>query len=488
MAKKSSKSQYLASQRAAERLEKEKTEKKSKLIKKITLISACIIAAALAVVLCVQLVLNSGILLKGSVISGDNYTVTKGMMSYYIYEQYKSFVSYYGSNIDRININLNASLKGQNYADGRTYFEFFADNAYDTAQSYVYYAEAAKAAGFDISEKSKKAIRARVENVTLEEYGRGITREDVYNAVYLSVLAAEYNAVLYNQSAPDMSDMEEYREKYPLQCQRVNYYVYSVGYANNDEKKQTEAKDIADKIAASENADDFLKACIKHYTDGSLTEIDKTDEKVNKLLSDVVVEDIAYTDTNLGDWLFEDASLFETDVVHDTAKNCYYIYMLTKEPYFDTGKTVDVRHILVAFEDFATKDAAEAEANRILKEFSESDLTEETFASMALRYSSDAGSSKQGGLYCRVTKDSMVEEFDAWCFDSSRKKGDTAVVATTYGYHVMYFVCDNIEKWAVEYFDEAASLGSEKLYNSFSSTISLEENKNKIYSIPERKD
>ena len=34
----------------------------------------------------------------------------------------------------------------------------------------------------------------------------------------------------------------------------------------------------------------------------------------------------------------------------------------------------------------------------------------------------------------------MVQEFNDWCFDAARKPGDTAVVKTTYGYHIMYFV------------------------------------------------
>ena len=33
----------------------------------------------------------------------------------------------------------------------------------------------------------------------------------------------------------------------------------------------------------------------------------------------------------------------------------------------------------------------------------------------------------------------MVPEFDAWCFDPARKPGDTAVVKTSLGFHVMYF-------------------------------------------------
>ena len=34
----------------------------------------------------------------------------------------------------------------------------------------------------------------------------------------------------------------------------------------------------------------------------------------------------------------------------------------------------------------------------------------------------------------------MVPEFNDWCFDANRKPGDTAVVTTDYGCHVMYFV------------------------------------------------
>ena len=33
-----------------------------------------------------------------------------------------------------------------------------------------------------------------------------------------------------------------------------------------------------------------------------------------------------------------------------------------------------------------------------------------------------------------------MTEFNDWCFDASRKTGDTAIVKTQYGYHIMYFV------------------------------------------------
>ena len=48
----------------------------------------------------------------------------------------------------------------------------------------------------------------------------------------------------------------------------------------------------------------------------------------------------------------------------------------------------------------------------------------------------------------------MVEEFNDWIFDENRKPGDTDIVETVYGYHVMYFVsfADQPvwEQWASE--------------------------------------
>ena len=40
----------------------------------------------------------------------------------------------------------------------------------------------------------------------------------------------------------------------------------------------------------------------------------------------------------------------------------------------------------------------------------------------------------------------MVETFNDWCFDPSRQVGDTGIVKTNYGYHVMYF-CGSRPQW-----------------------------------------
>ena len=81
--------------------------------------------------------------------------------------------------------------------------------------------------------------------------------------------------------------------------------------------------------------------------------------------------------------------------------------------------------------------AAEASAQEILAQW---DGTEDNFAALAEEYSTDGGSASNGGLYENVFPGQMVSTFNDWCFDASRQTGDSDIVRTEYGYHIMYFV------------------------------------------------
>lgn len=119
--------------------------------------------------------------------------------------------------------------------------------------------------------------------------------------------------------------------------------------------------------------------------------------------------------------------------------------------------TVDVRHILITPEstpvdgsttgettisDEAWADA-EAKAQEILDQYLAGDKTEDSFAALANENSQDPGSNTNGGLYTGVSQGQMVDTFDAWCFDDARQVGDTGIVKTSYGYHVMLYCGSN---------------------------------------------
>lgn len=120
------------------------------------------------------------------------------------------------------------------------------------------------------------------------------------------------------------------------------------------------------------------------------------------------------------------------------------------------AKYVDVRHILIMPEGGTTDEngvttysdeewaAAQQKAQEILDLYLAGDKTEASFGELANAHTQDGNDANMdgqpdGGLYTGVVKGQMVEPFENWCFDEGRIIGDTGLVQTTYGWHVMYF-------------------------------------------------
>ena len=74
-----------------------------------------------------------------------------------------------------------------------------------------------------------------------------------------------------------------------------------------------------------------------------------------------------------------------------------------------------------------------------------SDMTEEAFANLATANTDDTGSAATGGLYEDIApvQGVYVESFTNWATDPAREAGDTGIIESTYGYHVMYYVGDD---------------------------------------------
>ena len=148
---------------------------------------------------------------------------------------------------------------------------------------------------------------------------------------------------------------------------------------------------------------------------------------------------------------------------------------------------VNVRHILIVPEETnddgtytdAAWTAAEQKAQSLLDEWKAGEHTEDSFAFLAAENSADTGSASNGGLYEEVYPGQMVDAFDAWCFDAARQPGDTGIVKTEYGYHVMYFssVCEH-PYWYVraesDYLNKLSADVSEEVSAKFESAESVQ--------------
>ena len=175
--------------------------------------------------------------------------------------------------------------------------------------------------------------------------------------------------------------------------------------------------------AAYENAQDSAK---ESYADESYTL--KEDQLYSSLSSDVA------------DWLF-DASRTEGDTTYIANDSGVY-YVL----YYISRSTNDyllpnVRHILISVSDTTDEEAmatAKETAEKLLAEYEAGEHTEDAFAAIGDAAYAD-GTAAESARYEDITPGQMVEDFENWCFDASRQVGDTGIVESTYGYHVMYF-------------------------------------------------
>lgn len=185
-------------------------------------------------------------------------------------------------------------------------------------------------------------------------------------------------------------------------------------------------------------------------------------ETVEEYLDAYICPDCTYEEYKTYYELYFTANVYFSDVaqnweVTDAELEAYFTehadelkstYKVTKE----SGKLYAVRHILINVEGGSKDDKGQTvysdeewdtcrkEAQAILDEYLAGDKTEESFAALAKEKSEDGGSKSNGGLYSDLSEStSFVEPFKKWYLDESRKPGDTGLVQSVYGYHVMYF-------------------------------------------------
>ncbi|MBR2473113.1 MAG: peptidylprolyl isomerase, partial [Clostridia bacterium] len=232
------------------------------------------------------------------------------------------------------------------------------------------------------------------------------------------------------------------------------------------------ANEIKEKVTA-ENFDEIAK---EYWTkvDPDNEDVEFTTRLTSGKLSD--------TSSVYGEWYNSEAITEGTKIVLDNTDVKEYIVALYTGRSREEIETVNVRHILIGAtteidEDLSAEEKAETEkakteakekADKLLADFLAGDKTAEAFGKLADENTQDTGSFGKGGLYENVAPGEMVEAFDAWIFDEARKVGDTAVVETEHGYHVMYFEGAGELQYIVNIKNTIASEKYTEKYTAFS--------------------
>lgn len=284
---------------------------------------------------------------------------------------------------------------------------------------------------------NEKAFVKQLEMELLAQNFTESKQEEVNNGITDDVVAAEYKA---NQKNYDYADVRYYS---------ISFKTLTKNEGETDEALAARQKAENDKliaaakeIAAKATDDAAFIEAVKAYNESETDTTKKTVAATYSTLSSSIGEDGA-------DWVFA-AGRKAGEVNTFSGEKAAYIVLVLKPAY--TSNSVSVRHCLVSFDakdennvTDAEKKAAHETATKLLKGLGDK-VTEEAFIEMVKGNTADEASAETGGLYENIRiSDNFVENFEAWSFDPARKVGDTGIVETEYGYHIMYFVADNTD-------------------------------------------
>ena len=72
-----------------------------------------------------------------------------------------------------------------------------------------------------------------------------------------------------------------------------------------------------------------------------------------------------------------------------------------------------------------------------------------------------------------MTTGTLDTNVDKWCFDSSRKSGDSQIIYTDDGFHLVYFVGEGEPSWKVEVRKAMRTQDTNTWYDSLSKNAKI---------------
>lgn len=426
----------------------------------------------------------------------DGQKISIGMYDYYYasivsyYEQYASY-GYYS-----LDTTKDYSKQYTTDDDGNkvSWQKFFETEALKEVEQITTYYSKALEEGVTLTSAQKKTIDKQIStlkdsasqnDVSLDQYikanfGTYCSEDTIRIMLEQYYLSANYKGKFKSEAKVTDNDVDKYYNDHKNDYKKIEFYYIASPYDATDDNSKNESIKTAEKIMAkmkdkksvialvpevySSYIDSQVKSSMEQ--DSTLTEKKAREEAVKSYESNVVTT-VSGSDSPFDDkmntWLFSDDTKVGSKKYYiDESAGYIYIVLKTSKASVEEDETYTVRHILVAPESSNSSSstsekteytdeqwaAAKKKADSILAKFNKTDKSEYEFAKLAEQYSTDSASTSSGsndsfgGLYESVTLGQMVPDFEKWSIDDSRKYGDTGIVKSDYGYHIMFFIND----------------------------------------------
>lgn len=368
------------------------------------------------------------------------------LVEYYM-EQYGDYATYY------LGLDLEKPLDAQIYNEetGMTWEQYFLEDAFYAWHRYQALVDEAKKVGYQLpgeyqevfsgmresmEESAKEEGYDSVDAMLQADLGISVTFDDYYHYMELYYTGNLYFSEVTSKLVFTDAELEEF---YQENKESLAQYGITKESGNLVDFRNILVKPIATKDSDGNTV----------YTDEAW---ETCRQKAQTILDSWLAGDKTET-------AFANLAGVKSEDDNSSASGGLYQYVAKND-----WATVDVRHILIMPEGGEKDESGtsitysekewedcKAAAQAILNQYLAGEQTAEAFGALANEHSDDNGGKvTNGGLYTDVATGEMVKEFDEWIFDSSRKSGDTGLVKTQFGYHVMYFVDRNgpVDDWA----------------------------------------
>lgn len=464
--------QEAAAQQQSARDEREKAAKQSDLLYRV-------VGIICAVAVVFLLIWNTGLIQRSATavtVKDEKYSV--GDMQYFFNTNKQSTLNYYYQNIGMLPFSTSTSTKSQVYNNetGESWYDYLLAMSVSNLQLYTAVLDAAEAEGFTLSQESKDYMDEQLKSLDTiatdagykdttaylrANYGTYMTYDRFVELYEANLVVSDYISAVTEKFTFDEEDFDKYYKENAddLDSYVVTQFVVRAALSSeeeelSDEEKKAameaakeEGKALADEIYAKLESGVKAEKIAEEYED-KLYGHDIELVRLGSSLNSTYAEWAKNAERKSGDL---------TIAEYAGSSTAYYYYVTRFEDrYLNQTNTDDVRHILIAPEvsDGAKeatdqqKAAAKEKAEKLLDEFKAGKADEESFIALAKEHSDDTGSAAEGGLISGISADSsLVESFKEWAMSSKRTAGDTGIVESDYGYHIMYYVGEGMPVW-----------------------------------------
>ena len=412
-----------------------------------------VVGAICVVLVAFLLVWNTGLIQRSApavTINGVKYTIAD--VQYY----YNSLAAQYGLS------SSSSSIK-----------DYLLSSALEYMKSDAALADKAEAEGYTMSDEARSYLDSQIQyldgldnqkEVIHSYYGPYMTYDKLVSLLERQTLASDYQSSYLSSLEYSASDLQNYykENKDSLDTYTLSQFVLQARVdIAGDEMTEEETAALEEAKAGKKAVAEEIQRKLKAGEDPAALSEEYADQLYSFQISEAEVG--SSVNNAYSEWAFDsarkagDVTLAEYD--SGTAYNYYVALFEGRE--LDETPTDNVRHILIQpeagtiaqgedgydDEQAQLKADAEAKAGELLAQFQAGEATEDAFAALARENSADTGSAANGGLIAGVSQySSYVEPFLNWCLEK-HQPGDTGIVESDYGYHIMYFSGETGPYW-----------------------------------------